>query len=546
MTGALRRCALAAVAAAALAACTRVAGSGTPGARHAWTTPDTLRVGAYEEPDSLNPAITSMSFAGDVFQLIYDGLIRFDERGRPVPDLATEVPSRANGGISADGKTLTYHLVHNARWQDGVPLTADDVVFTFTAIMNPSNNVPTRIGYDRIAAIEEPDPFTVRIRLRTPYAPALYLFKNLSQGAIMPKHLLARTVDVNTVPFNTSPVGSGPYRLTGWAHGNEMTFDANPEYFRGVPKIKHVVWRFIRDQNTLLQQLRTHEIDLAFDVPAYAVREVRAMDGVRVATTSTLHWEHLAFNVRHPPLDERAVRLALCYAMDEPAIFAKIYHGLGSPGPTDQNPDYGWSDPRVAYYPHDPKKAAALLERAGWTVGSDGVRTKGGKPLAFSISTVAGVKAREAIEVMLQSEWRDVGVQLTIKNYPAQILFAPAAAGGMLYGGKTDATIFTWANATPDPDDESYIGPDRLPPAGQNVTFFVDPRIGRDQEAALRIYDPAKRKPLYLDIQRIILASVPEYTFNWLPEIDAANVDLRGLRPVPVGSDFWNIADWSL
>jgi ABC-type transport system substrate-binding protein len=78
------------------------------------------------------------------------------------------------------------------------------------------------------------------------------------------------------------------------------------------------------------------------------------------------------------------------------------------------------------------------------------------------------------------------------------------------------------------------------------VTFFVDPRIGRDQEAALRIYDPAKRKPLYLDIQRIILASVPEYTFNWLPEIDAANVDLRGLRPVPVGSDFWNIADWSL
>ena len=527
-------------------ACTHVQSAGPASGRHDWTTPDTLRVGAYEEPDSLDPAITSMSFASDIFQLIFDGLIRFDDKGRPVPDLATEIPTKANGGISPDGKTLTYHLVPNARWQDGVPLTSADVVFTYRALMNPSNNVTTRIGYDRIARIEAPDGHTVRIVLKEPYAPALYLFKDLNQGSIMPKHLLEHYTDVNQVPFNMNPIGSGPYRLTGWHHGSEMTFDANPEYFRGPPKIKHIIWRFIRDQNTLLAQLRTHEIDLDYGIPPYLVAQVQNINGVRLAQTSTLHWEHIVFNVRHPPLDERAVRLALAYAMDEPAIFAKIYHGLGRPWPTDQNPDYGWSARNLGYYPHDPKKAAALLDSAGWHLSPDGFRYKGGRKLAFDLSTVAGVKGREAIEVMLQSEWRDIGADISIKNYPAQVLFAPAGMGGMLYGGKTDATIFTWANNTPDPDDETYIGPDRLPPIGQNVMFYVNRRIGQDQQAALKIYDDAKRKPYYLDIQRIILEDVPEYTFDWEPQIDAANVDLKGLRPVPVGSDFWNVADWEL
>jgi peptide/nickel transport system substrate-binding protein len=542
----VRRAAVAALVFASVSACTRVSGNVAPSSDHPWTQSDTLRVGAYEEPDSLNPAITSMSFASDVFQLLYDGLIRYDDHGNPVPDLATVVPSKANGGISPDGKTITYHLVHNARWHDGVPVTAADVVFTYDALMNPSNNVPTRIGYDRVARIEAPDPYTVRVRLKQPYAPALYLFKDLAQGAIMPKHVLSSEVDVNQIPFNTKPVGSGPYILTAWNHGSEMTFEANHDYFRGAPHINHIVWRFITDQNTLLQQLRTHEIDVAFGLPGYQLPEIRAMDGVRTAMTSTLHWEHIVYNVRHPPLDERAVRLALSYAMDEPSMFRKVYHGLGRPGPADQNPDYGWSDPSIRYYPHDPRTAAALLDAAGWKLGSGGMRYKDGKPLAFSISTVAGVKEREAIEVLLQSDWRALGADVTIKNYPAQVLFAPAAAGGMLYGGRTDATIFTWANTTPDPDDESFIGPKRFPPEGQNVMFFADPRIGRDQEQALLTYDRAKRKALYLDIQRIILANVPEYTFDWLPQIDAANADLQGLRPVPVGSDFWNVAEWRI
>ena len=525
--------------------CTRIGGASQTGSLHPWTHPDTVRIGMYEEPDSLNPVISSMAFTSDVDQLIYDGLIRYDERGRAIPDLAREVPSLHNGGISGDGRTLTYHLVPQARWSDGVPVTARDVIFTWHAIMNPRNTTATRNGYDRIVSIDAPDPHIVRLHLKAPYAPALYLFRDLNQGAIVPEHVLARYADINRVPFNTHPVGSGPYVLRAWHHGSDMLFDANPRYFRGAPKIPRVVVRFIPDQNTLVSQLRTHEIDVYYDVSLQHIAQVKALEGVRVASTSTLHWEHLNFNVRVPPLDERAVRVALCRAIDERTIFHKVYGSLGRASPVHFNPEFGWGDPGVRYYPYDPRDAAAQLDAAGWRLGGDGIRSKNGKPLAFTLSTVAGVKQREAIEVLLQNAWHALGADVVVKNFPAATMFAPAAAGGVLFGGKTDVTIFTWQDVTPDPDDTAFSGPAQLPPNGENASFYTNPEVGRLEVAGVATYDPAKRKPIYAAIGRALIADVPEYVLDWLPEVAATNVDLHGVRPAPIGSDLWNVATWS-
>jgi peptide/nickel transport system substrate-binding protein len=538
----------AAIALAALfaAGCTRI-GTQSSGAAglHAWTQPDTVRIGLYEEPDTLDPVVTEEAFASDAFQLIYDGLIRYDERGRAVPDLALQVPSPGNGGISADGKTVLYHLARGVRWHDGAPFTAADVIFTWRAIMNPANNVPTRTGYDRIAAIDAPDPYTVRLHLREPYAPAVYLFRDLNQGAIVPAHLLARYPDLNRVPFNAHPVGTGPYIFRSWQHGSEMRFDANPAYFRGRPKIAHAVLRFVHDQNTLLSQLQTHEVDLYYGIPPYQYAQLRGLAGLGIAQASTVHWEHLNFNTRKSPLDERAVRLALCYGMDPAVIYKTVYHGLGGRFPVHFAPDLPFADPAISYYPHDVRRAAALLEGAGWRAGPDGMRRRNGVPLAVSISTVAGVKPREAIEVLLQSMWREIGVGVEVKNYPAPTLFAPYGAGGLLDAGKTDVALFTWDNSTPDPDDESYIAPNLVPPAGQNVSFYVNRDVGDWERAALRTYDFATRRALYRRIQRALIDDVPEYVLDWQPEIDGFSADLHGVRPVPVGSDLWNIAEWT-
>ena len=533
------------LAALALCACTRVGTAPSGNSLHPWTQPDTVRIGMYEEPDTLDPVISSMAFTGDVVQLLYDGLIRYDARGRATPDLAREVPSLQNGGISRDGRTLTYRLMPGARWSDGRPVTSRDVVFTWHAIMNPRNRTATRIGYDRIVAIDAPSPSVVRLHLAAPYAPALYLFKDLNQGAIVPEHVLARYPDINRVPFNTDPIGSGPYVLRAWHHGSEMLFDANPHYFRGAPRIAHVIVRFISDQNTLVAQLRTHELDVVYDLSLQQIPALHTIPGVRVSEASTLHWEHLNFNVRRPPLDERAVRVALCTAVDERTIFTKIYHGLGRPAPVHFNPEFGYGNASLHYYRYDPRAAGRLLDAAGWRLAGDGLRHRNGQPLAFTLSTVAGVKQREAIEVVLQNAWHALGADVSVKNFPAVTLFAPAAAGGVLYGGKTDVAIFTWDDTNPDPDDTAFVGPAQLPPNGENATFYVNPQLGRLELAGVATYDPAKRKPIYNAIGNMLFADVPEYVLDWLPEVTASNVDLRGPGPVPIGSDLWNIATWN-
>jgi peptide/nickel transport system substrate-binding protein len=529
-----------------LSACTKLGTTSSAPALHPWTKPDTVRIGLYEEPDTLNPVTGTMAFASDVFQLIFDGLIRYDDKGHAIPDLARELPTAANGGISPDGRTITYHLVPNARWSDGVPVTSADVKFTWQQIMKPANNTVTRDGYDRVAGIDTPDATTVRIHLREPYPPVLYLFRDLNQGAILPKHILDRTANINNVPFNQAPVGSGPYVLRGWTHGSDMRFDANPRYFRGAPKIAHVIVKFVPDQNTLVAELSTHDIDLYYDVSLQQIKRVRAFSDIAIAETASRHWEHLAFNTSHPPLDEREVRVALCRAFDEDAIFAKIYHSLGRVAPTHFNPESGWGDPALRPYPYDPRAAAAELDAAGWKPGPDGIRVKNGQRLAFSISSITGVKQRESIELFLQSAWHAAGAEVSVKNYPAAIFFAPAAAGGILFGGKTDIALYTSLDTWPDPDDSHDIGPSQTPPNGLNVSFYRNPEIARLESAGLATYDPAARAADYRRIADILYRDVPEYVLDYLPEIDAFNDDLHGVKPVPIGSDLWNVADWTI
>jgi peptide/nickel transport system substrate-binding protein len=505
-----------------------------------------VRIGMWEEPHTLDPIISTMSFEDDVFQLEYDGLIRYDGHAQAVPDLARAVPSLANGGISHDGKTLTWHLLPNVTWHDGAPLTAADVVYTWHQIMNPANNTIERVGYDRIASIETPDPLTVRVHLRAAYAPAVYLFANGSVGAIVPQHLYAKYASLNATPFDTRPVGSGPYIFKSWSHGGQMEFDANPHYFRGAPKIAHVIVKFIPDQNTLMNALRAHDVDLYYLVSAMQAGVVRTIPDTTFLNVASLNWEHLTFNTQRAALADVRVRLALCYGFDQMLVERSIYHGLGGYAPTDISPGAPEADPAIHYYPYDPKKAAALLDAAGWKLGADGVRRKGGQSLSFAISTVAGVKLRENLEVVLQRAWKAIGADVTVKNYPASLFFAPRSENGPLYGGHTDVAIYTSSHSWPDPDDENSLAPDRLPPAGENTSFFQNAELGRLIAAGLATYDVKVRIPIYRRIAQIEIANVPEYTLNWEPQIMAASDDLHGLVPNPVGSNLWNIAAWTI
>ncbi|MGB6521131.1 MAG: ABC transporter substrate-binding protein, partial [Candidatus Cybelea sp.] len=218
----------AAVLALALVACTK-----TGGTQHSWTKPGFLRVAIQADLKNLNPLLNSNTT--DVFtdRLMFEPLLTADDKGNPLPMLATDVPTLENGGVSANGMTITYHLRHDVKWSDGVGLTAADVKWSWQAIMNPNNNVVSRHGYDYIDSIDTPDPYTVVVHLKTPFSPFVNTFFAESDQPYMvaPAHVLSKYPNLNQVPFNSNPtVTDGPFKFVQWAHGDHITVARNDDF----------------------------------------------------------------------------------------------------------------------------------------------------------------------------------------------------------------------------------------------------------------------------------------------------------------------------
>jgi peptide/nickel transport system substrate-binding protein len=534
-----------ALVAAALAAC--VSAAAIPQAVRAQAADgDTLRIAITQEPGTLNPVVGSLAVETDMGALIFSGLTRYDEHGTQIPDLAERVPTRANGGISADGRTITYHLVHNAHWHDGAPVTSADVKFTFDALLNPKNNVVQRDPYQEMARVETPDPYTVRIVLKHPWAPAIDGFSNGIDGSIVPAHLLAKLDDINHADFNAAPIGSGPYKLVAWHRGSDMVFDADPAYFRGAPKIAHLIVRFFDNDNTMMIALRTHAVDVADTLNISTYVNLGNIAGMVPAINAKSYWEHLTFNTAHAPLDDRRVRLALCYGFDVHEIYAKVSHGLGALGPTAMNPVTPWYNRKLGYYPFDPKRAAQLLDAAGWKLGPGGIRMRGGKPLAITIISTSGNITREQTMVLLQQRWHDIGVDVTVKTFPPATMFALAANGGPFYGGKFDVALSAFIQSNPDPNELNVDAADRMPPHGNNLSFYRNAEVTRLEYAAAATFDIAARKRMYDQIQALVLRDVPYYVIRWTAITDMRGTNIDGVKPTIVNSTFWNIADWQM
>ncbi|MDQ6767676.1 MAG: peptide ABC transporter substrate-binding protein [Candidatus Eremiobacteraeota bacterium] len=516
-------------------------------AGNAWTVHGVLRVGSYEDLDNLNPVLSTQAFVSDVAQMVFSGLIDYDDHANPIPDVASVVPTQSNGGISRDGKTITYHLRSGVRFSDGVPLTSADVKYTWQQIVNPNNNVGYRFPYDQVVSIDTPDDRTVVVHLKVPTASFIAAFmRNGVIGSIVPKHLLVRYADLNRVPFNNKPIGSGPFVVESWEPGALLVLRANQSYWRGPPKLKKVLYRIIPSQNTLLTDVLSHNLDLYYDAPEVQYATLKSLAGYRLTAVPNMDYEHVDFNCLRPPLDDVRVRQAIAYAIDWKKLADDVYFGLDTPGMAD-TPPISWAyDPSVKPYPHNVARARALLRAAGWTPDAGGVMRKNGEPFHIDITTVAGVSTRAKAEELIQQDLRAVGIQLDIHNYPANLLFATYGSGGILAHGRFYLSLYAWQFTIPDPDDTNTMGPDGLPPKGENYTFYRDVDVGAWQRAGQAYYDRAARRPNYVRLQHRFHERVPFHTIVWRSNIDVVNADLRNFKPAPAVSDFWNSWEWQL
>lgn len=532
----------------ALNGCTKVStGVGGAGAQNgSHTIPGVLRFADIGEPDNLSTLLSTQYITIDLSYLMFSYFFNVDDHDNFVPEIATVVPTLQNGGISPDGKTIVYHLRRGVKWQDGVPLTSKDIVFTYHAIMNPKNNVQVRAGYDQIQDVVAPDDYTVIVHMRKVFAPIVAYFMGLQGGfSILPAHLLQQYASLNTVPWNSHPIGSGPFKFVEWVHGDHITLVANPLYWRGPPKLTKIVFRIISDTNTITTQLQTHEIDGWFRADAGKYPQLQTLTGYNVVLTPENLFGHIDFNTRDPILSDVNVRRGIESGIDRERVAKDATSGVFQATDTDQSV-FSWAnDHHKPYSPYDPAKANALLEAAGWKMGPDGIRRKNGQRLELQLSYIGGQIIAERLASLIQQELRAVGVAITQKSYPTPLFFASQQSGGIINSGKYQLAYFGWISGV-DPDNSSLYMCNQFPPYGQNDLFWCDPAVNLAEIDALSTVDIERRKRDYQIISRELGLQVPTIFLFSERRIDVFPTQFHGFRASPAESANWNAYEWSM
>lgn len=514
---------------------------GAPGGRAAGA----VRFDLAADPANLNPLFLHQDAASveqQVARLVFLPFIDLDAQGHLIPELITRVPSVQNRDISADGRTIVYHLRPNVVWSDGVPVTAHDVLWTLHAILDPDTPVPSREGYDLIDRAYAKDRHTVVFHLRRAWAPAATTF--FSYGFrpqfVLPAHVLSKERPLAQAPFNAAPtVGDGPFTFVSWKRGESLLYRANPRYWRGAPRARQLDIRVIPDPQTNLVLLRSGQLDwnLIAPVQQQTLRDARDVAFVYVPTAVVAG---IVLNLSHPPLNDLRVRRAIASSIDRNGISKKITLGR-YPVTNVIQPQFSWAyDPTVKEPAYDAAAADALFDAAGWRRGPNGMREKNGKPLALVYvqfpESMTGVRVATAVQAQL----RDRGVAVEIKSVSNAQLFLPSSRGGTLASGQFDMAYVPFTMGS-DPDDSSILACN----APSNYMRYCNAQVDALEQAALRSASLAERKRLYSMIQRRVAADLPIlYLFN-ADYIYAYRRQLRGFEPnafLPT----WNAAKWSM
>lgn len=518
---------------ASAAGCTKVVGAGG-GAAHLnpKTIAGVLRYTDATEIHGLNPLIETEAANVRIDQMVMAYLFRWDKESRPVPELATEVPTQQNGGISKDGLTITYHLRPGVVWSDGAPFTAKDVLFSYHAVMNPANNVPGRDGWDLIVKAEAPDPYTVRFTLKEPYAPFLATFFSTAGAnpCILPEHLLAKYHDLNNVPYNAKPVGIGPFMVAQWKRGQEVRLVANPRYWRGRPKLKEVDDVIIPNTNTAQAELQSGDIDLWLDVPSNNVPQISGISRIAMLNLPSKTWDHADFNTSHPIVADPRVRLAIEDAWPRREISQKVSHGLNRLQESFVSSSFTWAYRDLPFREQDLEKAGSLLDAAGWKIHDDGLRYKDGLPMVVNFAATAGSPSFDSALVLAAQELKRVGIGLNVQHYAVDLYFAPYQNNGILNRGRFDMTAFAWGGQ-PDPDPNSFFACGQIPPGGQNDTHYCNKEVDALLRDAKRRYGLAQRGADYRRIQELIERDVPLFIEDFRIDHFAVSKDLQHYDP---------------
>lgn len=467
-----------------------------------------LRVALFDNPTNLDPRTYSDAASYRIIEQIYDSLVKLDSTGKPVPSLAEEWETPSD-------TVYIFRLRRGVHFHDGKPLTAYDAAFTFRSIMDPELKAPSRTSFEVVDKISVSDSFTLKFKLKHPYAPFL---SNMEMG-IVPRHL----AEANPKILQRKPLGSGPFRFVKWEQDAFIRLNANPDYWQGKPRIDGLIIKILPEATTRILALEKGEIDfLMNNFPESFIPRFRKNPRLKIRMKTGSNYVYLGLNLQNPYLKHKKVRKAIAHAIDVKRIINDLLGGIHTPARSLLNPRHWAYNPNLPAYDYQPEKARRLLDEAGFP-DPDG----DGPKVRFQLTYKCTDKqmSRQKAQI-IQQYLKQVGIGLEIQSYEWGTFFDD------IQHGRFDMYSLTWVGVY-EPDLYYRIFHSESIGNGANRGGYHNPEVDRLIIKAQRTLDMEKRKQLYWKIQEILADELPYISLWYETNVAVMNKNLFGFQIYP-------------
>ena len=502
-----------------------------------------VRIGWIETPDNLNPFVGTQGTDFEIWTLNYDGLVGGNGTNTVLPQLAT------SWSVSPEGKTWIFHLRHGVTWQDGVPLTAKDVAFSYNYILanNLANWTVYLTGIKRVVAVGD---YTVKIYCSAPKADVL------TDGIyIVPEHIWSKVPGKaagSTYKVKVPLVGSGPYQTVDYQQDSYVTMVANPHFWGGRPKVDELIFQTYQDADTLVSDLRSGYLDAAVGIPRAQYAQVSKTPGITASADAYWQFVELGMNCDpspyskgNPVLRDVRFRQALNWAVNRQQVVNLAYGGFATVGSTLIPPysPYHWQPPADQLYTYNPAKANQILNAAGYRMGPNGIRLdKHGKPIVLRLYATTDYSEGQIIAKLCVSWFRAVGVKTVFSVVdPGFLENVQFTSVGTRLTPDYDMYIWYWT-ADVDPNFMvSIYTPAQI--GGWNDCYWTDPDFTRLANLQITQLNKAQRIQTVQRLQQIFYNACPYIIFAYPQMLEAYNTSkFTGWthEPAKVGAVVYN------
>ncbi|MBI4641927.1 MAG: peptide ABC transporter substrate-binding protein, partial [Candidatus Tectomicrobia bacterium] len=525
----------------------------------------------WQAPTILNAHLSSGTKDFDASRVVYEPLAAFNPDGEFAPILAEEIPTLENNGLSRDGKSVTWKLKKGVVWHDGKPLTADDVVFTWEYVADPATAATTSGSYTNIDRIEKLNDHSVKVFFKEPN-PFWYDAFFGGRGHILPKHLLTpyKGQESRNAPYNLKPVGTGPYKIVEFKPGDVVRYEINMQYHvPNRPFFDTVELKGGGDATSAARAvMQTGEFDFAWNmqVEKDILEQLERQGGKgKVSINPGASVEHIQINwtdpwkevdgerasikVPHPFLTDLKVRQAYAAAVDRKLVADELYGAAGQPSSNWLNSPARFRSPNTTWE-FDPKKAAQLLDEAGWKRGPDGIRVKDGRKMKLVYQTSIN-PVRQKTQQIIKKTFESIGVEVEIKAVDAGVYFASDPGNPDTYSHfYTDIQMYTTGPGAPDPQAwmEQFTSWQFSQKAnnwaGRNITRWSNPEYDKLWNQAKGEMDPVKRAALFIQMNDMVINDVAVIPIVWRNGVSCASTKIKGMNLTTWDSNLWRLAYW--